>query len=192
MLLTPYQLIEAEWHTFTSVNRDIIGSDSGLSPDRGQAIIWTNAGILLIGPLWTKFSEILIETHTFSLEKMHLKMSSRKWRPFCLGLNVLSMKKYMSAMIADDLAICLHIWSPGGVFFTAWKVVHYGMCRTREIKIFTWIVKLWRFRMSICLAPDFLIHNPRNNMLQTFGIGATFSQTRGIITFHLFTSHNNT
>ena len=29
----------------------IIGSDNGLSPDRRQAIIWTNAGILLIGPL---------------------------------------------------------------------------------------------------------------------------------------------
>ena len=39
----------------------IIGSDNGLSPGRRQAIIWTNAGILLIGPLRTNFSEILIE-----------------------------------------------------------------------------------------------------------------------------------
>ena len=31
----------------------IIGSDNGLSPDRRQAIIWTNAGILLIGTLGT-------------------------------------------------------------------------------------------------------------------------------------------
>ena len=38
----------------------IIGSDNGLSPGRRQAIIWTNAGILLIGPLETKFNEILI------------------------------------------------------------------------------------------------------------------------------------
>ena len=29
----------------------IIGSDNGLSPGRRQAIIWTSAGILLIGPL---------------------------------------------------------------------------------------------------------------------------------------------
>ena len=35
-----------------------IGSDNGLSPGRRQAIIWTNAGILLIEPLWTNFSEI--------------------------------------------------------------------------------------------------------------------------------------
>ena len=67
----------------------IIGSDNGLSPGRRQAIIWTNDGILLIGPLGTNFSEILIEIHTFSFKKMHLKMSSWKWRPFCLGLNVL-------------------------------------------------------------------------------------------------------
>ena len=67
----------------------IIGSDNGLSPGRRQAIIWTNAGILLIWPLGTNFNEILIEIHTFSFKKMHLKMSSAKWRPFCLGLNVL-------------------------------------------------------------------------------------------------------
>ena len=68
----------------------IIGSDNGLSPGRDQTIVWTNAGILLIGPLGTNFSEILIAIQTFSLKKMHLKMSSGKCRPFCLGLNVLS------------------------------------------------------------------------------------------------------
>ena len=67
----------------------IIGSDNGLSPGRRQAIIWTNAGIMLMGPLGTNFSEILIATETFSFKKMHLKISSAKWRPCCLGLNVL-------------------------------------------------------------------------------------------------------
>ena len=69
----------------------IIGSDNGLSPGRRQAIIWTNAGILLIGTLGTNFSEILIECHSFSFKKMHMKMSSGKWRPSCLGLNVLKL-----------------------------------------------------------------------------------------------------
>ena len=68
----------------------IIGSDNGLSPGRRQAIIWTNAGIWSIRPLGTHFSEILIEILTFSFKKMHLKMSSAKWRLFCLGLNELS------------------------------------------------------------------------------------------------------
>ena len=67
----------------------IIGSDNGLLPGRHQAIIWTNAGILLISPLGTNVNEILIEIHTLSFKKIHLKMLSGKWRPFCLSLNVL-------------------------------------------------------------------------------------------------------
>ena len=67
----------------------IIGSDNGLLPGRRQAIIWINAGILLIGPLGINFSEILIKIKKISFKKMHLKVSSAKRRPFCLGLNVL-------------------------------------------------------------------------------------------------------
>ena len=51
----------------------IIGSDNDLSPGRCQAIIWTNAGIMLIGPLGTNFSEIVIEIYIFLLKKMHLE-----------------------------------------------------------------------------------------------------------------------
>ena len=65
----------------------IVGSDNGLSPGRHQAIIWTNAGMLLTGPLGANFSELLIRIQTFSLKKMRFKVSSVKWQPFCLGLN---------------------------------------------------------------------------------------------------------
>ena len=68
----------------------IIGSENGLSPGQRQAIIWTNDGILLIRTLGTNFSEILSEIHSFSFKKMHLKMPSGKWWPFCLSLNVLT------------------------------------------------------------------------------------------------------
>ena len=79
------------WVTHICVSKlTIIGSDNGLSPVRRQAIIWTNAGILLILPLGTNFSEILIRIKTFSFKKIHLKKSSGKCRPFCLGLNVLT------------------------------------------------------------------------------------------------------
>ena len=71
----------------------IIGSYNGLLPRGRQAIIWTNAGILLIGPLGTNFSDILIGIQTFSFTKMHLKMSSAKWHPSCLGLNVLTVSQ---------------------------------------------------------------------------------------------------
>ena len=86
------------WKSFSSVQKGLthwgrvthicvskinsVGSDNGLSPGRRQAIIWTITGILLIGPLGTNFSEILIGIQTFSFKKMHLKMSSAKWRPF--------------------------------------------------------------------------------------------------------------
>ena len=67
----------------------IIGSDNGLSPGRRQAIIWTNAGTLLIRPLGTNFSEFFVEILIFSFKKMRLKVSYAKWQPYCLGLNVL-------------------------------------------------------------------------------------------------------
>ena len=70
-----------------------IGSDNGLSPGRRQAIIGRNTGILLIGPLGTNLSEILTGIQTFPFQKM----SSAKWRPFCLGLNVLN--KYILATL---------------------------------------------------------------------------------------------
>ena len=68
----------------------IIDSDNGLSPSRRQAIICTNAGILLIRTLGTNFIEILSEFLTFWFKKMRLNVSSAKRRLFCLGLNVLN------------------------------------------------------------------------------------------------------
>ena len=65
----------------------IIGSDNGLSHGRPLAIIWTNGGIMLIRNLGTNLSEIWREMVTFYFKKMRLKMSTAKWRPFCLGIN---------------------------------------------------------------------------------------------------------
>ena len=90
---TPYGVTRPQWvnslrpsDAYICVsNLTIIGSDNGLSPGRRQAIIWSNAGILLNGPLGTNFSEILIKTQIFSFIKMHPKIPSAKWRPFCPG-----------------------------------------------------------------------------------------------------------
>ena len=87
--------------THICVNKQTsIGSDNGLSPGRRQAIIWNNAGLLLIEPLGTNFSEISIGIQTFSFKKMHLNMSSTKWRPFSFGLNVLR-----------EIMLCHHVLS---------------------------------------------------------------------------------
>ena len=67
-----------DWGRVTHIcvgNLAIIGSDNCLSPGRRHAIIWTDAGILLIGPSETDFNEILIKNHTFSFKKIYLKMS---------------------------------------------------------------------------------------------------------------------
>ena len=77
--------------TYICVGRlTITGSDNGLSPGQRQAIIWTNAGILLIGPLGTHFSENSIEILTFSFTKMRLKVSAKLMaailsRPQCVN-----------------------------------------------------------------------------------------------------------
>ena len=71
----------------------IIGSDNGLSPERRQAIIWTNAGILLISPLGTNFGEILIEIQTIffeenTFENVVCEMLFVSSRPQCVNLTV--------------------------------------------------------------------------------------------------------
>ena len=78
--------------TYMSVNWATIVSDNGLLPGQCQPIIWTNAGLLLIGPLGTNFNEISIDIHIFSIKKIHLKMLSAKWHSFCLGLNVSTLQ----------------------------------------------------------------------------------------------------
>ena len=87
------KLIEDEWCIYASVNYTIICSDNSLSPGRRQAIIWNNAGLLLIGTLGTNFSEIFIEIKTFSLRNSHLKVSSAKvaailFQPQCEICNI--------------------------------------------------------------------------------------------------------
>ena len=76
-----------------------------MSPDRRQAIIRTNAGMLLIGTLGTDCSEILIEIYTLLFKKMHLKMSSPNWQPLCLGNNVLTCGKPFSEPMLEYLKI---------------------------------------------------------------------------------------
>ena len=79
-----------------------MASNNGLSPGRHQAIIWNNAGILSFGLLGTNFTENLIEILTFSFKKMRSKVSSAKWRPFCLGLNVLTCSNRFGRWLGSD------------------------------------------------------------------------------------------
>ena len=73
----------------------------------GQAIIWTNAGILLDGPWGTNFSEILSKIYTYLLKKMYLKMLFGKWRRFWLSLHVLN-RHY--DMFSDHILKCILLY----------------------------------------------------------------------------------
>ena len=74
----------------------IIDSDNGLSPERRQAIIWTNAGILLIGPQGTNSSQIVIEIQTFSFCEMASILSRPQWvkknSTWCVDIIVMIFK----------------------------------------------------------------------------------------------------
>ena len=88
-------IVLTHWGRVTHIcasKQTTIGSDNGLPPGQRQSIIWTYAGILLIGPLRTKFSESWSKFIHFHLKKMHLKMSSGNWRPFGLALNMLQRR----------------------------------------------------------------------------------------------------
>ena len=108
----------------------IIGSVNSLSPGRRQAIIWTNAGILLIGPLGTNFNENSIDIRTFSFKKMHLKMSSETWRPFSPGPKVLKANGSISREVLFN-----------------WIAKQYH----RYHSIFMWNVS-WHSRVSIAVS----------------------------------------
>ena len=136
----------------------IIGSDNGLSPGRCQVIIWTNAGILLIGTLETNFSEILIEIHTFSFRKMHLKMPSGNCQPFCLGLNMLivCIPRFEKPMIWNMIKsqnkcelVCQSEWNIFAKFNKHGSIFGVRMPVWRQANTQTNAVLLW-IRPKLC------------------------------------------
>ena len=125
----------------------IIGSDNGLSTNRRQAIIWPVAGLLSIGPLRTYFSEYLINIQQFSLKKMHVKMSSAKWRPFCLGLNVLI--ESVSTQIAKTLG-SPSIWHRPDPSASDW----YSIYRYIDPRVF----EIWALHDEANMMEVYVVH----------------------------------
>ena len=126
----------------------IIGSDNGLSPGWRQAIIWTNASILVIGPLGTKFSVISIRIQTFSLKKMHLpNIPPAKWHQFFLGLDLVTkvgvstMNVVVSWKLANGQTL-LGTYSDGKVWvpfigLVLWCMIWSG-CERHDVPAVSW------------------------------------------------------
>ena len=77
--------------TYKFVSKLIItGSDNGLLPGQRQVIVWTNAGILLIGPLgnklkWNPNQDSYIFFKENALENVVWKMAAILSRPHCVN-----------------------------------------------------------------------------------------------------------
>ena len=110
----------------------IIGSDNGLSPGWCQAIIWTNAGILLFGPLVTNFNEnsyIFIKENPFenvlaSMCKTPIKVFDNK--------NLLAFDCWAFAIYPDRHR---WLWGYPAEFVTA--LWHFGYRHIHHISV-TW------------------------------------------------------
>ena len=94
--ITIHRINLTHWGRVTHIgvsDLTIIGSDNGLSPGRRQAIIRTNAGILLIKPLGTNFSEILIEYSNISIQRNAFESV------VCEKAAILSRPQYVKASV---------------------------------------------------------------------------------------------
>ena len=120
-----------------------IGSDNGLSPIRRQAIILTNAGLLSIGPLGTKFSQILIKIHKSSFTKI----SSVKWRPFCPGGDELSHRSVLRYLKRSHLIFWKYLFSENLFAETNEKIVvwvtTFMKMQSRTVEILHWSFSVW-------------------------------------------------
>ena len=94
----------------------MIGSDNGLSPGRRQAILWTNAGILLIGPVGINFSEIFnrnlyIFNSENACENVVRKLATIFSRPQCVnGMRQMLWFQLSSWQLWDRIATIMEWW----------------------------------------------------------------------------------
>ena len=144
----------------------ITGSDNGLSPGRRQAIIWANAAILLIGPLGTKLSEILVEIYKFLFKKMHLKISSGNCWPFCLRLHALYHRFWN--------VLCFSLW----LWPLPWRAVFCLVAHNQT----SWLLSRWESIMASCHQSCLKRQGSRSSLLSAETYIAHLTETPDIHT----------
>ena len=113
--------------------------NNGLSPIRRQAIIWTNGGILIIEPLGTTFSKILIEILVFSLTKNEIEsvvyeMAAILSRHQCVKVICTKTKVVMPSFFK-----IFAIWSYSANWELSWcQLCHHGLGATSDKKMAWW------------------------------------------------------
>ena len=149
------------WVTHKCISKlTSIGSDNGLLPGRCQAIIWFNAGILLIGPFKTNFSEIFMEIQTSSLRKWIWKCF---WKMVSIFVSV-SMLVGLD-LFNDDTRPSGHISRPTSLN-VSWLIWCMALCLLHDTWVFTFSGSTKfnvRALQSLCcyiLCLSETIHNP--------------------------------
>ena len=123
----------------------------------GTKLIWTKASILLVRPLETNFSEILIKIHTFSFNKMHFKMSSGKmsailsW-PHCVAQHVDDLEQGCSNYIANALELLQS--SIKLTMYGTWLGYSFYKCCQGHPCIVVLLTHLFLDKMAAILADD--------------------------------------
>ena len=81
-----------------------------------SAVVPIKAGCLFgtNGNLGTNFSEILIKIQNFSFTKMHLKILSAKWQPFCPGGDELTKGMSYFALMDALTSVYVSIYEKNG------------------------------------------------------------------------------
>ena len=135
-------------------NQTTIGSDNGLLPGWLQAIIWTNAGILLIWPLGTNCSEIfighsniLIQENAF--ENVVCKMLAIWPQPQCVKWS------------HSPVTILFHTTSTRSLSYSSW----YNNFDWIRILHVTW--REWWIGNALgrhCICDCYLTHNSDNQL----------------------------
>ena len=124
-----------------------IGSDNGLLSIAHHDIIWTNAGLLSIGPSGTNFSEIWIKIQNFSFMKTHLKISSAKWWPFCPGGDELAQScTIKTAWILYNFILRFIFYFMR--YSTLWDIMWYWTVLYEPTAVSFWKVLLDQFFMT--------------------------------------------
>ena len=95
-------------HIYASLRYATISSYNGLSPDQRQAIIWTNAGMLLTGPSGTNFWKFIRNYNIFIQENMFGSVirETAAILPWPQCVNKQTEQKKKSNTMNSQLTIC--------------------------------------------------------------------------------------
>ena len=127
----PPQLTKAEWCMNVSVKLIMIGCNNGLSSGGSPVIIWTNAGIFVVGTLGLNCTEIWIIKHNFYLRKYIWQIMA-----------ILSPSKFVIAICHHEYLheshryVMLYIVKAGD--FGIWNAIYDRSLRVLDLHQFKW------------------------------------------------------